>query len=134
MKEKLLKLLDNAYAPYSNYKVAAIVVMNDGTEFEGVNIENASYGGTICAERNAINAAVTKGYRKGDFKAIYLMVGSDEMAFPCLICRQSMVEFFNMDADLYLFSKSKEDHYKMSDIIVHAFSSEDLKWNQDLLV
>lgn len=127
MKEKLLKLLDNAYAPYSNYKVAAIVLMNDGSEFEGVNIENASYGGTICAERNAINAAVTKGYRKGDFKAIYLMVGSGEIAFPCLICRQSIVEFFDMDADLYLFAENKEEHYKMSDIIVHAFSSEDLK-------
>ena len=54
MEEKLKNLLEHAYAPYSKYRVSAIVVMKDNHEFYGVNVENASYGATICAERNAI--------------------------------------------------------------------------------
>ena len=70
MKERLEQLLNNAYAPYSNYKVSSIVVMNDGKTYEGVNVENASFGATICAERNAINSAIKDGYKKGDFKEL----------------------------------------------------------------
>ena len=68
MKEKLIKLLDNSHSPYSKYRVSAIVTMKDGKEFSGVNVENASFGATICAERNAILNAITNGYGKGDFK------------------------------------------------------------------
>ena len=127
MKEKLTKLLNNAYAPYSNYKVAAIVVMHDGEEFSGVNVENASYGATICAERNAINNAIASGYKPKSFKALYLMVASDKLAFPCNLCRQTIAEFFDMQADLYLMTETTQEHYKMSDILVHVFTSEDLK-------
>ena len=127
MKQGLLKLLQSAYAPYSNYKVAAAVVTKDGKVFGGVNVENASYGATICAERNAINNAIAKGYRKGDFKALYVMVESDSVAFPCFLCRQTITEFFDMNADLYLMNKYDTKKYKMYDIIVHPFSSEDLK-------
>jgi cytidine deaminase len=126
MKEKLSELLKNAYAPYSNYHVAAIVVTNDGQVFGGVNVENASYGATICAERNAINTAVKEGYKKGDFKTLYVMVASDKLAFPCFICRQVIAEFFDMDADLILMNKEETKNYKMRDIIVHPFSVEDL--------
>ena len=64
MKEKLIKLLDNSYSPYSNYKVASIVINKDNKEYSGVNVENISYGATICAERNAITSAITDGYKK----------------------------------------------------------------------
>lgn len=64
MQEKLKKLLDNSYAPYSNYRVSAVVVCKDKSEFEGVNVENASYGASICAERSAITRAVSLGYKK----------------------------------------------------------------------
>ena len=74
MQEKLNKLLENAYAPYSNYQVACIVVMKDGKEFNGVNVENASFGATICAERVAITSAIAHGYKKNDFKEIYIML------------------------------------------------------------
>jgi cytidine deaminase len=127
MKQGLIKLLQNAYAPYSDYKVAAAVVTKDGKIFGGVNVENASYGATICAERNAINNAVAKGYRKGDFKELYVMVDSPKLAFPCFLCRQTITEFFDMDADLYLMNKREVKKYKMNDIIVHPFSCEDLK-------
>ena len=81
MKEKLLNVLKNAYSPYYNFKVAAIVVTNDGNMFSGVNVENAN-GTSICAERNAIAAAVASGYKKGDFKEIYVMLEKG-MGTPC---------------------------------------------------
>ena len=64
MREKLISLLNNSYSPYSKFRVSAIVVMKDGKFFNGVNVENASYGGSICAERNAINAAISNGYKR----------------------------------------------------------------------
>ena len=70
MREKLTELLKNSYSPYSKFPVAAIVVMKDGREFSGVNVENASYGATICAERSAIVSAISHGYKKGDFKEL----------------------------------------------------------------
>ena len=60
MKEKLIELLDNSYSPYSHFRVAAILVCKDGTEFKGVNVENAAYGSSICAERSAILSAISK--------------------------------------------------------------------------
>ena len=63
MKEKLIKLLDNSYAPYSKMHFACIVETKNGNFYEGVNVENASFGGTICAERNAINNAISHGGR-----------------------------------------------------------------------
>ena len=61
MKEKLIKLLNNSYSPYSKFRVSAIVVMKDNCEFSGVNVENAAYGSSICAERSAILAAISNG-------------------------------------------------------------------------
>lgn len=83
MIEKLKELQKNSYSPYSNFKVSAIVVMNDGNEFFGVNVENASYGATICAERSAIVSAISRGYTKGSFKELHIMVGSGEIGMPC---------------------------------------------------
>lgn len=127
MKEALSKLLSHAYAPYSNYKVAAIVVTNDRHAFSGVNVENASYGATICAERNAINNAIANGYRKGDFRALYVMVESKKLAFPCFLCRQTISEFFLDDAILILMNHEDKQKYLMSEIISHPFTNEDLR-------
>ena len=87
MNEKLMNLLNNSYSPYSKFRVAAMVVMKNGQEFSGVNVENASYGMSICAERNAIFNAVANGYRKGDFEDIYVLCGdSKTISFPCFAC------------------------------------------------
>jgi cytidine deaminase len=59
MREKLIELLNNSYSPYSNFRVAAILVCKDGREFNGVNVENAAYGSSICAERSAILSAIS---------------------------------------------------------------------------
>ncbi len=76
-----------AYAPYSRYLVGAVVKARDGREFEGVNVENAAYPLGICAEKNAIAAAVAGGCRPGDLEAIGIT------ASPCGGCRQWLYEF-----------------------------------------
>lgn len=126
MKEKLTVLLNNAYAPYSNYKVASAVITSDNHVFMGVNVENASYGATICAERNAINSAIVSGYKKGSLVALYVMVESDKLAFPCFLCRQTINEFFNSDAKLILMNKEMNKEYLMSEILTHPFGEDNL--------
>ncbi|NLP31293.1 MAG: cytidine deaminase [Clostridiales bacterium] len=87
---KAQSVLDNAYAPYSNFKVGAAVLTKSGKVYTGVNVENSSYGATICAERSAILSAVSDGEK--DFAAIAIASSSGE-AYPCGICRQFMYEF-----------------------------------------
>lgn len=128
MKDKLLELQKNSYAPYSNFHVSAIVVMNDGVEFRGVNVETASFGATICAERSAIVSAISAGYKKGDFKELNVMVSSGEVGMPCFICRQVISEFFDKDATVRCFATTGEyKEYTVEEICPYPFGSEDLK-------
>ncbi len=127
MREELIKLLDKAYAPYSKFKVAAIIETADGKYIPGVNVENASYGAAICAERNAITTAVAMGYRKGDFKKIYIMVSGDKLSMPCFICRQVIVEFFDKDSEIVLISKNgEEERHTVSELCPYPFDETDL--------
>ena len=127
MKEELIKLLDKAYAPYSKFHVSAIVEMKDGKYIPGVNVENASYGATICAERNAITTAITSGYKKGDFKNIYIMVSGEKLSMPCFMCRQVIVEFFDKDGEIILIGKNGEiEKHKISEICPYPFDESDL--------
>ena len=128
MKEKLLELQKNSYSPYSNFAVSAIVVMNDGKEFAGVNVENASYGATICAERNAILSAITEGYTKGDFKELYVMVSSGEIGTPCFQCRQVISELFATDAIIHcLATTGEQKDYTVAELCPYPFGEDDLK-------
>ena len=127
MREELIKLLDKAYAPYSKFKVAAIIATADGKYIPGVNVENASYGAAICAERNAVTTAVAMGYRKGDFKKIYIMVSGDKLSMPCFICRQVIVEFFDKDSEIVLISKNgEEERHTVSELCPYPFDETDL--------
>lgn len=99
MEESLKRLLKNSYSPYSGFRVASICLMNDGKSFGGVNVENASYGGTICAERVAITSAIASGYKKGEFSKLYVMCDSPKISSCCFICRQTISEFFSKDAE-----------------------------------
>jgi cytidine deaminase len=84
------KALENAYAPYSNFKVGAALLASDGTVVTGVNVENSTYGATICAERTAAVKAVSCGNTKFSKIAVASSFGS---AWPCGICRQFLYEF-----------------------------------------
>lgn len=128
MKDKLLELQKNSYAPYSNFYVSAIVVVKDGVEFSGVNVENASFGATICAERTAIVSAISAGYKKGDFKELNVMVSSGEIGMPCFVCRQVISEFFDKGATVRCFATTGEyKEYTVEEICPFPFGSEDLK-------
>lgn len=127
MKEELIKLLDKAYAPYSKFHVSAIVEMKDGKFIPGINVENASYGATICAERNAITTAITMGYKKGDFKNIYIMVSGDKLSMPCFMCRQVIVEFFDKDGEIILMGRNGEmEKHAVAEICPYPFDQSDL--------
>ena len=127
MKEELIKLLDKAYAPYSKFHVACLVETNDGKFIPGVNVENASYGAAICAERNAITTAISMGYTKGDFRKIYVMVSGEKLSTPCFICRQVITEFFDKDSEVVLMGKNGDvSTYKVKDMCPYPFDSEDL--------
>ncbi len=128
MKDKLLELQKNSYAPYSDFHVSAIVVAKDGVEFSGVNVENASFGATICAERSAIVSAISAGYKNGDFKELNVMVSSGEIGMPCFVCRQVISEFFDKDATVRCFATTGEyKEYTVEEICPFPFGSEDLK-------
>ena len=128
MLENLQNLLKNSYSPYSHFAVSSIVVMKDGTEFSGVNVENASFGGTICAERNAINAAIAAGYSRGDFKSINILVSSNEVSVCCSICRQSIIEFFDESALINCYSiNGDKKTYTVKELCPYPFGEGDLK-------
>lgn len=97
--EMAKKERNNAYSPYSNFTVGAVLVASDGTIFTGSNIENSSYGATCCAERVAVFKAIHNGYRK--FKTIAIAGGkkneNEVLCPPCGICRQVMIEFCDKD-------------------------------------
>jgi cytidine deaminase len=128
MKEKLQTLLANSYSPYSHFRVAAIAIMKDGREFSGVNVENASYGATICAERSAIVSAITAGYQKGDFIALYIMVDSPRISTCCFACRQVITEFFAPQSEIICMNQTGDEKtYQVRDLCPLPFDEGDLQ-------
>lgn len=127
MKGKLLNLLNNSYSPYSKFRVAAIAVMKDGKEFGGVNIENASFGATICAERVAITSAIANGYKKHDFEKLYVMCDNANIGTCCFICRQVIEEFFESDKLIIMMNPDGEELVKqVKEMCPYPFNEESL--------
>ncbi len=93
------KVRERAYAPYSNFKVGAALLSNSGKIYTGCNVENASYGAAICAERSAAVHAVAMG--EHSFKAMAVVTASSKPGTPCGICRQFLSEF-GLDLKLFL--------------------------------
>ena len=102
-----VKASENAYAPFSNFRVGAALLTEDGKVFTGVNIENSSYGATICAERTAMVKAISEGAR--NFESIAI-AGNGGTSWPCGICRQFMYEFC---PDIRVISGENEDELKV---------------------
>ena len=118
---------DNAYAPYSNYKVGACLLCKDGNYFLGANIENASYGATNCAERSAVFAAYSYGYRKDDFDTLCIVCYGKTIAAPCGICRQVLSELLNQDTPIVLANKENSMVTTIAELLPMQFTSEDMK-------
>lgn len=110
-----------AYAPYSKYQVGCALETNDGAIFTGCNIENASYGATLCAERVAIFKAVSEGHRH--FRRIVICTDSSTPAAPCGLCRQVMAEFFGPELEIILCGANEtERRYTFAELLPHPFN------------
>lgn len=125
---------ENAYSPYSNYKVGAALLAKNGKVYTGCNIENASYTPTNCAERTAFFKAVSEGVT--EFEAIAIVGGFEDTkqgefdyASPCGVCRQVMMEFCDYEAFRVILAKSTEEYkeYKLNEILPLGFGKSDLK-------
>lgn len=113
------------YTPYSHFNVGAAVEMEDGSVYQGGNIEVVSYSPTLCAERTAIFKAVSEGHR--NIKKIAI-TGDKEYTFPCGVCRQVIREFAD-DSVKIIIANSVDDYkeYTMDEILPNSFRPTDLK-------
>lgn len=119
-----LKAREKSYSPYSGYSVGAALLTADGEIFTGCNVENASYGATLCAERVALFSAVAQG--KHDFEALAVVGGKSgsetDFAFPCGMCRQVMSEFCKDDFKI-IVARTESDFrtFSLSELLPHSF-------------
>lgn len=125
------ELQNNSYAPYSQFRVAAIVGLKDGKETVGVNVENAAFSATICAERTALVQVVTLGYKKADVEFLFLITDSSSLGTPCGICRQFMIELMPLDAKVYISNFDTNDGKNIKiitvgDLLPFAWTAESL--------
>ncbi len=127
------KARDNAYTPYSHYRVGAALLAKDGRIYTGCNIENAAFGPTICAERTAIFKAVSEGLR--DFEAIAVAGGPEgelsddiEPAYPCGVCRQVMMEFMDPETFTVITASGKNGYESrlLKELLPMAFGPSNL--------
>jgi cytidine deaminase len=116
-------VMANAYAPYSHFHVGAAIEADDGSIHVGCNVENASYGLTICAERMAVGAAVAAGKRK--FLRIAVASGVEPPATPCGACRQLLAEF-GLDLEIITAGPKSERRWTLRELLPEAFTREAL--------
>ncbi len=120
-----VKAQKKAYAPYSRFMVGAAAIGKTGKIYAGCNVENASYGGTICAERVAITKAVSEG--EAIFTDIFISTDAKTPTPPCGLCRQVMAEFCGPEAKIHIIQKSKiVQTYFFKDLLPHAFGPRNL--------
>ncbi|UOY94046.1 cytidine deaminase [Ectobacillus sp. JY-23] len=123
--QKAIEARQNAYVPYSKFKVGAALLAVDGKLYQGCNVENASYGLTNCAERTALFKAVSEGNK--EFTAIAVVGDTAGPISPCGACRQVMVELCKPETKVYLANlKGDVQETTVAALLPGAFSSEDL--------
>ena len=113
-----------AYAPYSGFRVGAVVIADDGRIFTGCNVENAAYGSGICAEGNAISNAAAAGVRKVDTVIIACLDGGE--CYPCGNCRQIMREF-SVDTVVVQDGRGSLRTHDVAAILPHSFGPDSLQ-------
>ncbi|MBP9674286.1 MAG: cytidine deaminase [Bacteriovoracaceae bacterium] len=123
LRKKAIASAKKAYAPYSHYYVGCALLTQKGEIFSGCNVENSSYGGTICAERVAITKAVSEGFKK--FKEIYIYTHNG--VGPCGLCLQMMSEFFDQETVIILGNKKGQGKiYSLAQLLPLAFTPDQL--------
>lgn len=123
--EMAKKAMENAYVPYSNFKVGAALLDKYGNVYLGCNIENASYGATNCAERTAIFSAVAKGIR--EFEKIAITSSSGDYTAPCGICRQVIWEFMPEGQVILNSDKEGIKTFSIRELLPLGFTKDDIK-------
>lgn len=116
-----------SYSPYSHFAVGAAILTKDGRIFHGANVENSSYGLSMCAERNAIYHALMEGCSSDDFLALAVAGETEGPISPCGACRQVMAEFFPMDSKIYLGNVHGDIKVMtVGELLPYAFEGEDM--------
>lgn len=117
---------DKALAPYSNFHVGAALLTSGGKIYEGANIENSSYGLTICAERTAAFQAILEGER--NFDSIAIASDADDFCPPCGACRQVLLDLCGKELNVVMINKKQEiKSFKLKELIPFSFGEEYLK-------
>lgn len=122
--EQAKKAKEYAYVPYSNFRVGAALLGKSGKVYTGCNVENAAYGVTNCAERTALFKAVSEGER--EFTAIAVTSDSDDITYPCGVCRQALVEFA---PDMDVVSSNRELEFEIlraDELLPRYFSGKEM--------
>ena len=122
LKAAAIAMLDRAYIPYSHFPVGAALECSHGAVFTGCNIENASFGPTICAERTAVAKAVSEGHR--DFVRIVVAGRSKDFCVPCGVCRQVLREFAPNMEGICLNGAGAEQDFTLPELLPHRFRPE----------
>lgn len=125
--KKAYEAMHRAYAPYSKFSVGACLQTEDGTLFKGSNIENASYGLTVCAERVAVFSMAAAGHRK--IKAIAIAGSTDNACYPCGACRQVLREFATPNILIYMCNRNGDilKTASLEEILPNSFGPEFLE-------
>ncbi len=125
--EQAKKVLPNSYSKYSKFKVAAAIKLKNGEVITGVNVENASYGLSNCAERTALFTAYSQGVKKEDIQEILITTEQDDFISPCGACRQVMSELMPKETLVHLTNNKGEIKTILNkELLPLAFSEDDL--------
>ncbi|MBL4910049.1 MAG: cytidine deaminase [Alteromonadaceae bacterium] len=128
--KKAQQVSECAYAPYSNFKVGAALLSEQGQVFTGCNVENASYGLTVCAERNCIATAVAQGTTQ--VSALVVYTAQQQLTSPCGACRQVIAEFMAPEAIVSLVNHlGDSQQWRVADLLPAAFTPQNLKNSAD---
>lgn len=128
VKKEAFKAMNNAYAPYSNCHVGAAILLKDGKIIRGCNVENASYPLGNCAERSALFATYSLGYRKDDIVTMVLVADFKGDSRPCGACRQVMIELLPLDCPIHMLNVDGSFKTILNkELLPYSFTKDDLK-------